>query len=556
MGEDAKPRNILSVSVFKITVGLHLLPHAQTNAPEGGCPLKRLLLFATVAFASITAACGGGGSTPPPPPPVGNFSNASLKGQYAFSMSGEDLNQAFIARVGSFFADGAGNITQGLEDVNSVAGVNQVSFTGGNYAIQPNGRGTLTLSNLVSSLQLSITLISPNKGFMIQTDLNATSSGNFNLQTSASFTKTAVNGNYVFDFSGVNGSGAPTSIIGQVKADGAGNVTGGTTDVSSGTTGNSGAQPVPATPYQLDPTNGNGATFGRGTATISGISYVFYIVDATRIKFMGISIGALLGDAVLQNGTIPTTTSAFSGNFAFLIGGSSVLGTMGPLTRAGRFTMDGSGNLNTIFLDDNNFGSRHSFAPSNNPTAANYAIDTTSTVVGSGRGTLTFTESGFNPFSFVFYLVSPTQAVIQDTSTGVVADGTMLAQAAGPISISPTANFAFNWSGINLGSSNNIQFEEDFVGQYTPTVAASGFNGAMDFTELGSTNKNLFTNVPITVSISINGDGTGVNGYQVVTGNSPSTTFAYHAYLVDSNTILLIGFDANHVIAGTVVAQP
>src|SRR5260370_19523507 len=110
---------------------------------------------------------------------------------------------------------------------------------------------------------------------------------------------------------------------------------------------------------------------------------------------MGVRIGGLVGDAVLQNGPIPTTTSAFSGNFAFLIGGSSVLGTAGPLTRAGRLTMDGSGNLNTIFLDDNNFGTRHSFTPTNNPTSAAYAIDTTSTVVGSGRGTLTFTEPGF-----------------------------------------------------------------------------------------------------------------------------------------------------------------
>ena len=327
-------------------------------------------------------------------------------------------------------------------------------------------------------------------------------------------------------------------------------------DVNDGAAaGPSGALAVPKSTYAVD-NNTNGTTFGRGTIVINGVNFVFYIVDNTRFKMMEISNGATLGDAVLQNGTIPTTTSAFSGNFAFLIGGSSVLGTAGPLTRAGRFTMDGSGNLNTIFLDDNNFGTRHSFMPSNNPTSAAYAIDTTSTVVGSGRGTLTFTEPGFNPFSFVFYLVSPTQAVIQDTSSGVVADGTMLAQATGPISISPTANFAFNWSGINLGSSNNFQFEEDFVGQYTPTAATSGFNGAMDFTELGSTNKNLFPNIPITVSISINTDGTGVNGYQVVTGNSPSTTFAYHAYLVDSNTILLVGFDANHVIAGTVVAQP
>jgi hypothetical protein len=521
--------------------------------------VKRLLLFATVAFASIAAACGGGGSTPPPPPPAGNFSNASLKGQYAYSMSGEDLNGAFIARVGSFFSDGAGSITSGLEDVNSVSGVTSVSFTGGTYAIQPNGRGTLTLSNAVSSLQLSITLISPNKGFMIQTDLNATSSGNFNLQSPGAFSNPGIAGKYVFDVSGVDASvpAAPISIVGQIQADGSGNVQSGTMDVNDGAAASpSGALTVPNSLYAVD-NNTNGTTFGRGTIAINGINFVFYIVDNTRFKMMEIGNGATLGDAVLQNGTIPTTTSAFSGNFAFLIGGSSVLGTAGPLTRAGRFTMDGSGNLNTIFLDDNNFGSRHSFTPSGNPpTSANYAIDTTPTVVGSGRGTLTFTEPGFNPFSFVFYLVSPTQAVIQDTSSGVIADGTMLAQATGPIAISPTANLAFNWSGINLGSSNNIQFEEDFVGQYTPTAAASGFNGAMDFTELGSANKNLFTNIPITVSISINGDGTGVNGYQVVTGNSPSTTFAYHAYLVDSNTILLIGFDANHVIAGIVSAQP
>jgi hypothetical protein len=492
---------------------------------------------------------------------VGNFANASLKGQYAYSMSGEDLSGAFIARVGSFFADGNGNITKALEDVNdlsSIPSVNTISFTGGSYAIQPNGRGTLTLSNPVSSLQLSITLISNTKGFMIQTDFNATSSGNFNLQTSASFTQTAVNGNYVFDFSGVNGNGAPTSIIGQVKADGAGNVTGGTADVSSGTTGNSGAQPVPATTYQLDPTNGNGATFGRGTSTINGISYVFYIVDGTRIKFMGISIGALLGDAAAQTGTIPTQTSNFNaGNFAVLVGGSSVLGTMGPITRAGRFKTDGSGNLSNIFLDTNNFGSRHSTIPTS-ISSASYAIDTTPTVVGSGRGTMTIQELGLtDAFKYVFYLISPTQAVIQDTSNGVIADGSMLAQAAGPLAFPTTGNFAFNWSGIILSSSNTIQFEEDFVGQYSPgSPGANGFNGAMDFEELGSSGKNLFVNVPITVSTSINGDGTGPNGYRVVTGNSPSTTFTYRAYIVDQNTVFLMGFDGNQVIAGIVSAQP
>jgi hypothetical protein len=521
--------------------------------------VKRLLLFATVAFASIAVACGGGGSTPPPPPPVGNFSNASLKGQYAFSMSGEDLNQAFLARVGSFFADGAGNITMGLEDLNSVTGVTSVSFTGGTYAIQPNGRGTLTLSNAVSSLQLSITLISDTKGFMIQTDFNATSSGNFILQSPGAFSNPGISGKYVFDVSGVDAliPAFPISMVGQIQTDGGGNVKGGTMDVNDGAAvGPSGALAVLKSTYAVD-NNTNGTTFGRGTITINGINFVFYIVDNTRFKMMEIDAGATLGDATLQSGTIPMQSSGFTGNFAFLVGGSSVLGTMGPLTRAGRVTADGSGNLSAIFLDDNNFGSRHSTTPGNISTAS-YAIDTTTTVVGSGRGTLTFQDSGLtDSFKFVFYLVSPTQAVIQDTSNGVIADGSMLAQAAGPLTFPTTGNFAFSWSGIILNSSNTIQFEEDFVGQYSPGIlGANGFNGAMDFEELGSSGKNLFTNVPITVSTSINGDGTGPNGYRVVTGNSPSTTFNYRAYIVDKNTVFLMGFDSNQIIAGTVVAQP
>jgi hypothetical protein len=489
---------------------------------------------------------------------VGKFSNASLKGQYAYSMSGEDLNGAFIARVGSFFADGAGNITQGLEDVNSVSGVTSVSFTSGTYAIQPNGRGTLTLTNATSSLLLSITLISPNKGFTIQTDLNATSSGNFNLQSPGAFSNPGISGNYVFDVSGVDAliPAFPISMVGQIQTDGSGNVQGGTMDVNDGAAlvGPSGPLTVPKSTYAVD-TSADGTTFGRGTITIDVKSFVFYIVDNTRFKMMEINNGATLGDATLQTGTIPTQTSAFGGNFAFLIGGSSVIGTMGPLTRAGRFFADGSGNLNTIFLDDNNFGSTHSTSPSNISNAS-YTIDATH--AGSGRGTLTFQDSRLaDAFKFVFYLVSPTQAVIQDTSNGVIADGSMLAQAAGPLTFPTTGNFAFNWSGIILNSSNTIQFEEDFVGQYSPgTPGANGFNGAMDFEELGSGGKNLFTNVPITVSTSIQLDGTGPNGYRVVTGNSPSTTFNYRAYIVDQNTVFLMGFDSNQVIAGTVVAQP
>jgi hypothetical protein len=80
--------------------------------------MRRVLLFSVMALAAFNGACSSGVGGPPPPPPTGNFSLASLTGSYAFQMSGTDINGNFIARVGSFTADGKGNITAGIEDVN------------------------------------------------------------------------------------------------------------------------------------------------------------------------------------------------------------------------------------------------------------------------------------------------------------------------------------------------------------------------------------------------------------------------------------------------------
>ena len=73
--------------------------------------MNRLALMVTLCVAVFTVACGGSGSVPIPPPPTGGFSNTSLKGLYAFSMSGTDAATGeFFARVGSFSADGNGGV--------------------------------------------------------------------------------------------------------------------------------------------------------------------------------------------------------------------------------------------------------------------------------------------------------------------------------------------------------------------------------------------------------------------------------------------------------------
>src|ERR1700686_2738318 len=109
-----------------------------------------LIAAATIALAGYLAACGGSGANITPPPPTGNFSDASLNGQYAFSMSGVDLNSgAYIARIGSLAADGQGHITAGLEDVLDLGSSNPASlmtFSNGTYQIQANGRGAIVLN--------------------------------------------------------------------------------------------------------------------------------------------------------------------------------------------------------------------------------------------------------------------------------------------------------------------------------------------------------------------------------------------------------------------------
>src|SRR5260221_4241110 len=395
-----------------------------------------ILGAAVLALACYLAACGGGGSTITPPPPAGNFSNASLNGQYAFSMSGADLTSgAFIARAGSIVADGQGHITSGLEDLldlGSGSPASQVTFSNGTYQIQANGRGLITLNVMGGgSLQVSASLQSSGHGYVVQTDGLASTRRVLEMQTPQQFSANAINGKYVFDFSGLSFAGAtpaPISLVGQFGADGNGNVTGGTTDENNGSLAPTGATALAPSTYQLD-TNGNGTNFGRGTMTLDGRTFAFYIVDATRVELLEEDqLGGTSGPATLQTGTIPTQNSGFNGSFAFLTGGSQSTGNFGPVARVGRFTADGAGGIGTVSLHENNDGNNTQLTPGSGISNASYTIDTTK--AGSGRGTFTFRNSSIGTVTYVFYLYSPTRAVIQDVSAGAVADGTMAAQSA------------------------------------------------------------------------------------------------------------------------------
>jgi hypothetical protein len=526
--------------------------------------MKRMFAMVTLVMAGFLVACGGSGTNITPPPPAGNFSNASLNGQYAFSMSGVDLNSgAYIARIGSLAADGQGHITSGLEDVLDLGGgspASVVTFSNGTYQIQANGRGLIVLNVTGGgSLQVSTSLQSSSHGYLVQTDGLASTSGSLELQTPLQFSANAINGKYVFDFSGISFAGTTPSVIslvGQFGADGNGNVTGGTADVNDSSFAPTGAVALTASTYQLD-ANGNGTNFGRGTMTLDGRTFAFYIVDATRVQLLEEdSLGGTSGPAILQTGAIPAQNSGFNGSFAFLTGGSETTGNFGPDARVGRFTADGAGGIGTISFHENNDGNNAQLTPGSGISNTSYAIDTSH--AGSGRGTITFHNSSVGTVTYVFYMSSPTRAVIQDVSAGIVADGTMVSQSTASFTTASVAgNYSFSWNGVELVAPS--PFDENYVGQYAQTSAAtSNIAGVADFAQLGLNTINtngVILNAGISGTLTIAGDGTQNNAYKIVIGGPTPFTVNFTAYFADNGTVLMVCSDGNRTTAGVATPQ-
>ncbi len=369
--------------------------------------MKRLLLLLTAATALWSAACSSGGGTTVLPPPVGKYSLSSLNGTYAFVTNGEVVTTngapASLARTGSFVANGNGGIMGGVEDtvtqqLNVGTSVNtNVAITGGAYSVGADGRGSVTLNvvagGVPATLTFGITLTSTSGGLLIDETLTAsqasTGSGNFFKQDTAAFTNPIlpVTATYVFDFAGFDGSQNPASLVGEFTAS-SGAVTGGFEDVNDAFALTNGIIPAGGTLIEDQSAPVTLTSNGRGLADIAGETYVFYIVDATRIRFISTGNSAMLtGDAVIQT----NPPASLNSGFAFVVAGSTI---GGGLTRVGRFTATG-GTLTNILVDTNSAGF---FTPTTGGTNATVTMDPAI----PGRGTLTFVGNGQSantPFS-------------------------------------------------------------------------------------------------------------------------------------------------------------
>ncbi|MGH9741670.1 MAG: hypothetical protein ACRD51_04890 [Candidatus Acidiferrum sp.] len=511
--------------------------------------MKRSSLLCLILVAFWAGACsGGGGTTVTTPPPNNGFSNNSLDGQYAFSMSGTDAStgsEVPFARVGSFIANGEGGITGGVEDVNLIlggGGANELGFTGGSYTVNSDGRGTLSLIDSTGTLTFSIALTSSSSGYLVDMPTDGLSAGNgsFVKQNPNDFLLSAFSGSYAFDFSGVDPQENPESIVGQLVSNGNLGLSG-IADDNDGAQINGGMAGGAAISgnYNYATIASDLTNFGRGQITIGGITGVFYVVGPSQIKFMETSSGGTLaGDAFVQS-NIPTTAAAISGGFVYVMGGSD---TSGPFVRGGKISSSG-GNLSSILVDTNNAGMQNSSTAS----TGTYTIDP----AGTGRGTITFSASGLkDPFTYVFYMVSPTQAYIQDQSQGIVEDGSLLAQGSGTITDSSLAGaYALNWSGVLSTSSGSG--EEDVIGE--TTLTSGSFTGNTDLNEFASGKQ--FTDVSVTGALTLSSDPTGHDTFKLTFQTNPSTSAVAFAYVANNNTVLLMTTQSTRIAAGVMTPQ-
>ena len=524
-----------------------------------------LFLLTPLVVVGCTAACGGGNPAPIVPP-TGLFSTASLNGTYAFSLSGEDSAGSSIFRIGSFQADGQGNISAAIEDVNDSGTIEAFQFLpapASLYTMASNGKGSVLLAHndpvtagLVDQFQFTLAMTSTSGGVMIETDGSSTMSGTFTLQNITSNFAAS----YAFDTSGLDidiNAGSPESIVGAFTTNGSNSILGGTLDDNDGALLSG---PVGISPGFLttDPTFFT--QFGRGEFQVNtnvggnllALTFEFYVIDGSHIQFVETDgFNATVGSAIAQS-NVPANVSQFPGSFVLAVGGAA---DTGALTRVGRYTTDASGNVSAVALDQNIGTEGPTVFPASTSavSAFTYTIDPSA----DGRGTLTLTDKNSGDvFSYVFYLASPTQGFIQDDSGDVVAAGTLCAQTATNISASSLAgSYAFNWTGTN----NQIaDAEEDFAGVFTfPSGGGALTNGDVDYLQFGFANPQL--NQSFTGALTINGSGTGGgaagNTLQITTSNANPSKADFRVYAISNTSFIIVGVDSGREILGPLTLQ-
>jgi len=395
---------------------------------------RAVQLLAAIGVLWFAVGCGNGSSHSSGK----NFSNASLNGNYTYTLDGNYFklpggNGAY-QEAGTFVADGNGNITGGMDDFvqNSALSSGQVT---GSYTIANDGTGMLTLNVPRGKLQLAITLISGSALYLIEFDSFASGAGVVVSQSTAAFSA-APSGTFIFHF---HSSHPNNAALGSVSSVGSmtvqsGSISGKEDVVRAGVPGSSritGSMTAP------------GAN-GRGTAVLiddAGIqsSYIYYMIDSNTMKFLETDPGPLGGGRAEAQSGAPFSSASLKNGFTFSSSGDTLNHLFG-VNSAGAFTCDGSGHIVSGSYDSVQDGT----------PISNLSLTGTYEVDAKGRATITLNPQGLSPIPVIAWMVNSSKAFFLVNTPDRAEDGSMDQQQSGAFSAaSLNGQYAFYMFGYD-----------------------------------------------------------------------------------------------------------
>src|SRR5712664_4069731 len=346
--------------------------------------------------------------------------NASLNGNYAFTFNGISGNgtvSSAFAAVGRFTADGAGNLTNGQLDTNTVGGGGAAQSFTGTYSIGADNRGVMTLNFSGSSAKLTFAMMANGNTQFIKFDASGGTgtigSGTMEKADTTAYSTARITGDYAFGAAGFDNGNNRAAIEGRFTSNGTGALINAAGDLNGYGTD------YPMTFTAANYTVSNTAT-GRGTMHLAftfggapgALNFVFYVVNSGKLFVMEsdavTTATPLLNGAVVRQ-QVPAggfSNASLNGNLVIYLTGHSACGTVSgvPKAVAGLLTTNGSGALSLTY--DENFCR----APNSVTGAAG-----TYSVASNGRAPITI-----GGYSLVAYLVNSNEIFLFVSDSNVL----------------------------------------------------------------------------------------------------------------------------------------
>ncbi|HET6725682.1 MAG TPA: Ig-like domain-containing protein [Gammaproteobacteria bacterium] len=335
------------------------------------------------------------------------YSNASFSGGYVFSWHGTTSGGP-VAVIGHLKADGNGGISTAVEDVNAPDGVRLDVPVDGSYKVAADGTAQAVFNSALGSADLRFIIGADGGAQVIRVDAGESAVGEFMPQTDTAVQ--SLSGDYVFALDGPDERGSQATLVGKLTAKDDGTIDTGILDRNDAGTI---ALAVAVTgAYDFAGDNGHGSL--TLTSALGTSHYTFYAVSADDIRLLRVDASEPLTGQMLVQADQTFSDSDLSGDFVFdLFGGDGI----NPVATAGRFSADGSGNIDDAIYDRSG---GISIEPAVAFTGA-YSVD------DSGRGTASFITGGGRT-DLVFYLQSPDHALVMEADNASIRDGEFIAR--------------------------------------------------------------------------------------------------------------------------------